>query len=332
MATIIPRTNRKGERIGWQAKIRKKGVPPVSQVFRTKAEAQAWAAAVEADVNKGVITDLRLASRTTLNEVLDRYLREKIKEHRGHQLKYMIEAWMKRDLAHRYVIQIRSNDIATWRDLRLKEVGPKSVKNELAALSHVFTTARREWGMDRLVNPVQDIKKPTSKPRERRLEAGEEQRLLEAAASLKNPLMESIIVFALETAARREEIVRLLWKDVDLGQRVAILRDTKNGTTRRLPLSTRAIALIKSLPTKETSDRLFPLTKDSVTQAFGRIRDKAGITDLTFHDLRHEATSRLFELGALNDLQIATITGHKTPAMLWRYAHLRPSDIAAKLG
>lgn len=106
--------------------------------------------------------------------------------------------------------------------------------------------------------------------------------------------------------------------------------ETKNGDKRDVPLSSRAKKALKSFP-RQLSGRLFPVGPATITQAFRRAVKNAGIEDMTFHDLRHEAASRLFELG-LNPMEVASITGHKTLQMLKRYTHLRAEDLAIKLG
>ncbi|MHB1516279.1 MAG: site-specific integrase, partial [Acidiferrobacteraceae bacterium] len=106
--------------------------------------------------------------------------------------------------------------------------------------------------------------------------------------------------------------------------------ETKAGTPRRVPLSTRAMAILESLP-RRLDGKVWSMRPDSITRAFERVCTAAGVTGLTFHDLRHEATSRLFEKG-LNPMQVAAITGHKTLQMLKRYTHLRAEDLVGMLG
>ena len=129
--------------------------------------------------------------------------------------------------------------------------------------------------------------------------------------------------FAFQPALERSRI--------DLRKRVAVLPDTKNGEARSVPLTERAVAVIRALPTPINSPRLFPrLTTEAVKRAYIRACKRAGIENLHFHDLRHEATSRLFEMG-LNPMEVAAITGHKTLQMLKRYTHLNAADLARKL-
>ena len=146
-----------------------------------------------------------------------------------------------------------------------------------------------------------------------------------------------VVLFALETAMRRGELLSLTWKDVDLKKRVAYLEITKNGTARAVPLSSRAVAVLESL--KEEKDgvqalsvgKVFKTTDAALKKAFERACERAGINDFHFHDLRHEATSRLAEK-LPNLIELAAVTGHKDLRMLKRYYHPRAEDLARKLG
>ncbi len=184
--------------------------------------------------------------------------------------------------------------------------------------------------MSSLINPVETVRKPKlPKGRTRRLQGDEESELMYAAKEYGAP-MPSIILFAIETAMRRAEIVGMLWEHVDLRGRVVLVPDTKNGDPRRVPLSSAAVAVLEALP-RRLDGQVWGVQPDSVTQAFERICARAKIEGLTFHDLRHEATSRMFEKN-LNPMQVAAITGHKTLQMLKRYTHLKAEDLAKMLG
>ena len=222
--------------------------------------------------------------------------------------------------------KIRGADVAAYRDRRLSVgLSENSVRLELALLSNLFTVAAKEWRMESLTNPVLAVRKPAaSRPRERRLVGDEEARLLASCADWLRP----VVILALETGMRKGEILVLQWENIDLIRRVALLPDTKNGTARHVPLSSRAGDVLKGLP-RNISGGVF--TNQNVSHAFIAATQKAGIEGLHFHDLRHEATSRLFEKG-LNPMQVAAITGHKTLQMLKRYTHLRAEDLAKLLG
>jgi integrase len=194
----------------------------------------------------------------------------------------------------------------------------------------LFNLAISDWGMESLINPVTRVSKPkVSKGRERRLEEGEEDKLLAAT----NPEMVQIIRLALETAMRREELSNLRWSDIDLERRTATLYVTKNGETRTTPLSPRALEILRFLKAGPNGqgERVFTQSPSAITQAMQRACKTAGLADLRFHDLRHEATSRLFENTDLDLMEIRSITGHKTLQMLARYSHLRMDRLADRL-
>ncbi|MBU2796621.1 site-specific integrase, partial [Acidithiobacillus sp. VAN18-2] len=200
----------------------------------------------------------------------------------------------------------------------------------LAVLSHLFTVAQSDWGMESLENPVARVRKPKlPKGRERRVKEGEFGAIL-AAADMR---MAVLIVLAVETAMRREELASLTWENVDLQSRSLFLPKTKNGEPRTVPLSPAAIESLSMLPVK-TSGSVFDLTSDGIDSAWGRARAAAGIPGgwgedaLHLHDLRHEATSRFFERTDLDLMEIRAITGHKSLQMLARYTHLRTANLA----
>jgi integrase len=204
-------------------------------------------------------------------------------------------------------------------------------------IGHLFEVARREWGIP-VANPVKDIKAPAeNKARDRRLQPelggqeSEEARLLNACREARNPYLLPIVRLALETAMRQGELISLRWENVNLVRRTAHLPDTKNGEARTVPLSTIAVESLRSLPRNLNGQVFGGLTGQAVQQSFVRAVRRAGIEGLRFHDLRHEATSRLFERG-LNIMEVASITGHKDLRMLRRYTHLRAEDLAKKLG
>ena len=155
--------------------------------------------------------------------------------------------------------------------------------------------------------------------------------LTTACRKARNPWLLPIVQLAIETAMRRGELLSLSWNHIDLRRRTAHLPDTKNGESRTVPLSTTAVSILEALP-RGVRGEVFPgVTPEAVKRAYIRAVRRAGIENLTFHDLRHEATTRLFEKG-LNIMEVASITGHKDLRMLRRYTHLKAEDLARRLG
>jgi len=331
MANVVKRGERQ-----WQARVRRKGYS-VTETFETKARADAWARQVEADIDAARFQPKSLeAERVTLHEALERYLVERVPLKKGvKQNTGIVRLWQKTRLASRPLGSIRGSDLAACRDQMLESVGPQTVVHRLNLLSHLFNVAATDWGMEGLVNPVGRVRKPVlPSGRDRRVTAEEEVCLLAACDASLSRWLGPMVRLALITAMRQGELAGLAWADVDFDRRTAILRETKNGTTRSVPLSSAAVAVLRSLALDSNGcDKVFPIEVGrAVTHAFAKACKRAGIEGLHFHDLRHEATSRLFERTDLRDIEIASITGHKTLAMLQRYAHLRASDLAARLG
>lgn len=317
----------------WQAQVRRKGIPPKAKSFASKADAEKWARSLEAELDRcGTLPDTRLTERMTIREMLERYLREITPHKRSASTEgYRIKALMGRAIAHRTLAMLTSSDIANYRDERLESVSAASVIRELNTLAHAIDIARKEWGVHLVQNPVRMIRRPAPpRGRDRRLTGDEEQRLLEAADAGRSPYMRPLITLAVETAMRQGELLSLTWHDVDLERRIAHLDLTKNGESRDVPLSRRALEALDELHGLRIDNRVLPTTRSAVQQAWGHLRDRAGIDDLRFHDLRHEGVSRLLERG-LNVIEVSTISGHKELRMLQRYAHLRAVDLVHRL-
>jgi integrase len=315
----------------WRVQVRRRGLPPLSKTFARHEDATRWSQTVEGRLAVGELLDLGEARRTTLVEALERYLAEVTPLKKGaKQERVRIKAWLRDPLARRPLAAIRSMDIAAWRNERVAAgKAPTTVRNALTIISQVFQTAGTEWGMQGLQNPVRGVRMPRSRPaRDRRLEPGEEEQLLAGCGACGQPLLRPVVVWALETAMRQGEILALEARSIR--GNVAYLHDTKTTRARSVPLSTRALRVLDGLPVPLRGP-LFPITQDSLEYFWRKALRIAGIAGLRFHDLRHEATSRLFERG-LDSMEIMSITGHSTTDMLKRYTHFRAADLAAKLG
>jgi integrase len=317
----------------WRAQVRKRGYKPQFGSFEHKTEAIAWARQLESEMDRGVFVSRHEAARTTLREMFDRYEREVTPTKASARREKQRLGQLREAFGHRFIGQLRPQEIASYRDVRLaKGLAGATVVKELATLAHVIDTGRREWGIHLAENPVKLVKRPRVAPgRDRRLLPGEESHVLAACESSRSPALPVFVRLAIETAMRLGELLALEWKHVDLERRVAFLPHTKNGQSRSVPLSPAALELLASWP-RSVGGRVFPQWSrtDSVENVWRRAVARAGLQDLRFHDLRHEATSRFFERG-LNPMQVAAITGHKTLQMLKRYTHLRAENLAELL-
>ncbi|KAJ3472782.1 hypothetical protein NLI96_g13256 [Meripilus lineatus] len=331
MATFIKNWDKSGV-ASWQVKIRRKGFPSRTRTFSTKADAQEWARTVETAMDRAEHPTNRTAEQTTLGQILMRYRDEVAPTHRGgkHELP-RIKQLLRHPISENAMADLTPEKIAYWRDDRLRSVSGSSVLREMTILRSAIKRARAEWGISLREHPMIHVAQPKGNPpRERRISRTEEIRLYDGCKKARNPYLQPAIEFALETAMRQGEIVALEWRNIDLERRTARLPLTKNGRSRVVPLSSRAVEIIRSLP--QDTERVFQgFSTYSVKHAFVRLVVRQGLHDLHFHDLRHEAISRLVERG-LNIMEVAAVSGHQTMQMLKRYTHLRAEDIALKLG
>lgn len=321
MATIRKHRNK------FQAIVRRKGFPPQSKSFTRRADAVAWASITESEMERSEFVDRSEADRMTFKDALEKYQDSVTPRKKGaKQERVRISYWKNHRLARCALSKIRPKDFADWRDIEIRAgKAASTVNNHLILISHLFNHARKEWGIP-VRNPIEDIWRPKlPKGRDRRLKDGEESLLLSEASKV-HALLPSLILFAIETGMRRVEIATMK-RDLVVGNTVSLL-DTKNGDKREVPLSKTAKAILASLP-KCIDGRVWPFYPDMISHMFAKTVREADIKDLRFHDLRHEATSRLARIYPIHEL--ARITGHKTLTMLLRYYHPTGDELAERL-
>ena len=330
----------------WKAVIRKAGWPTKSKTFRVKRDATDWARRTEDEMVRGVFIDRASSHRQKFSAALDRYLSEvtptkkvstAVREKRRAKI-------LKEYLGDYSLTALTPELIGQYRDKRIREgKSASSVRLELALLSHLFTIAIREWRLGLIGNPVSMVRKPAPAPgRNRRLKGKEEKRLLKACDAQSNPMLGWIVRLAIYTGMRQGEIESLTRDQVNLRSRVIHLTETKNGSARTVPLTKDAAKVLREAldhpvrpidtsliffgePGKDGKRRPY-----SFKPAWFKAMRRAKMTGLRFHDLRHEAVSRLVEAG-LNDQEVAAISGHKSMQMLKRYTHLRAEDLVRRL-
>jgi integrase len=331
----------------YQARVCRVGHPHLSKTFPTREMATAWIQAIEAEPasHKAKTLSAALQNLPTADS-LDAPFASLLERHRAYIVEekgendpeaIRLTAMMRWEIASYELRDLKSPIIATWRDKRLRKVKAGTVIREINMMSNIINIARIEWGIPIEKNPFSLIRKPKNDPgRTRLLSKSEEVTILSAADDSQGGFLQSVMTLALETAMRQSEIISLDWQYVYFKKRYLHLTRTKNGEQRGVPLSRKAIALLESLAIIElTPDRrgpVFPgVTAEAVKRAFKNACKRAGIENLRFHDLRHEAISRFFEMG-LDAMEVASISGHKDLRMLKRYTHLDATKLADKLG
>jgi integrase len=326
MASIRFRSNK------WQARVSRKGEQSLVKTFQTKEDAEKWARSIEVEWDKGTYQNNHNAQKTVFSELIERYLREVTPLMRGAKADTIrLKAILKRPISKVNVLLLNSSRIAKYRDERLQEVSAGTVIRELAYFSSIINHARREWNIN-IANPVLLVKKPPSpQGRNRVLSHQEEVQLLHACEPKANRSIYTrpFVILALETAMRRGEILSLRWENIDYSKRTAFLRLTKNGDSRTVPLSTRAIETLQALP-RSIDGRVLPINFPALETNFKRARERAKLENLRIHDLRHTAVTRLAER-LPNLIELSAVSGHRSLAMLKRYYHPRAEDIARKL-
>jgi integrase len=269
-------------------------------------------------------------SGITLRQIVERYRDTVTPRKRTHAIERLIlNAFLRHPICHRPLSDIGTAHFAAYRDERLNQIKASSVKRALAPIQNLFEIARTEWGLPIRENPLSKLKlEANDQRRERRLRPGEQDKLLNAARQCRNQSVALIITLALETAMRRGEILAVRNDHFNPERRTLLVPESKNGRARTIPLSILAAELLSAHSPKD--GRLFPIAANAFRLAWERVKRRAEIDDLHFHDLRHEAISRLFEKG-LSVPEVALISGHRDLRMLLRYTHPMSEGILRKL-
>jgi integrase len=316
----------------YEVQVRRSGCTPACKRFHKHADALEWARMMEAKADR---SDLPVSSaglkNITVKDVLVRYRDTVcIKKKSCKTEVYFINALLKTHIASMSLMQVSPAYFYTYREERLKTVKPATVNREFGIYKHAFDVALIEWGVPKFSNPLENIKKlKMNNGRNRRLQKGELKRIEQASSQTKNPYIMPIVYFALETAMRRGEILNIQNHDINYKDRTLHIPITKNGHSRTIPLTARAIEILAAMEVLE-SNKPFPTTSNAFRLSWERLIARAKIDNLCFHDLLHEAISMFFERG-LSIPEVALISGHRSYAMLQRYTHLKAEDIVRKL-
>ena len=331
MATIRKRIGQKaGKRTtSWQVTVRRGDHKPQYRTFATKGEAEKWARAVESAIDRDEYTPSPEGKRRTLREMLERYRetelpkkRDAVNEHR------YLDFWIE-ELGDYKIASVTRAQIVEIRDRMAKSRAPATCNRYLATLRHAFRLASTDWEWV-AHSPCTKLALREPRGRDRHLSDEEIDRLLKAVRENRHPHLYAITLVALTTGARRGEILGLRWREVDLPAGRAVLHRTKNADKRTLVLVPQVVdeltklRKVRRIDTDEVfcavnaeGKRTFPRFDDAWKQA----RAAAGLHDFRFHDLRHTFASRM-AMNGCTLAEIAAALGHRTLAMVQRYAHI----------
>ena len=325
----------------WQVQVRRFGHASRTQTFYLKADARRWARQIEIEFDRTLLPyDSRTLNGVTIADLLRRYRDTVTPSKRGRVPEAQrVEVMLRNDWTRLSVARATASVFSCFRNARLREVQPSTVRREMNLLSSIFELARTEWGYTALQNPMAGIKKPKEpEGRNRRLRVGEFDALIEACRNKASGFwLERGIRLAIETGLRRGELLGIRWKHVNFNLGLLHVPITKTDKARTIPLTDQAVLILRELrATSTTGESVFEASTNGFRLAWERCKRRAekagcaGIYDLRFHDLRHEAISRFFEIG-LNTAEVALISGHRDVRMLFRYTHLKAEDVGIKL-
>jgi integrase len=314
MATIRQRSN-----LSWQVIVRRTGFPKQHKVFKKKQDAILWARQIEHEIDQGNRVDFKRAEQVTIKDIVNHYLTQEATQLNRSYKREQSRMRLINEFFGDYVIaQITPARIALFRDTRLSEgLSPATVIKDINTLSKVLKMAQIGWGVYLANNPILSVNKPkVVGHRVRRLSSKEENILIQNTTFN----MQAVIIFAIETGMRLGEILSLQWTQIQ--NDMAVLNQTKNNEIRYVPFTKKVIHLLQTLPKSIDDKRVFFFWKtvSGFESSWQKFKRKEELVDLRFHDLRHEAISRLFEKG-LNHMEVSAISGHKSLHILRKYTH-----------
>lgn len=341
MATIKNRTAKDGTP-RYTAEVRLKGYPAQTATFKRKTDANKWIQDTESAIREGRHFKTAEAKKHTFADLADRYIKDVLptKPKQAVKQQQQLEWWKSKigvyllsDVTPALIVQYR-DELASGITYRGTTRTPATVVRYMAALSHAFTIAVKEWGWLE-DSPTRKVTKPTeSRGRVRFLDDDDRARLLQACKESPNLLLYPCVILALSSGMRQGELMGLKWQDVNLKDGYLILHETKNGDRRRVPLAGLGLELLQQHAKVRRIDTtlLFPSNRDSqkpidLRKAFTNAMERAGIADFHWHDLRHCTASYLAMNGA-SLAEIAEVLGHKTLSMVKRYSHLSDGHVS----
>ena len=324
MATIRQRSN-----LSWQAVVRRTGFPKQHKVFKKKQDAILWARQIEHEIDQGNRVDFKRAEQIIVGEIIHDYLKkETTRINRSYKREKSRLMLLLKHFGDHSIAQITPSRIALFRDIRLSQgLSPATVVKDINSLSKVLKMAQMGWGVYLANNPILSVNKPkVVGHRVRRLSSQEENILIQKTTFN----MQAVIIFAIETGMRLGEILSLEW--IQIHNDMAVLNQTKNNEIRYVPFTKKVIHLLQTLPKNIKENRVFFFWKtvSGFESSWQKFKKREGLVDLRFHDLRHEAISRLFEKG-LNHMEVSSISGHKTLHTLRKYTHYNHQYLKSKV-
>lgn len=328
----------------WFAEVTKKNADNKKTIRKTrtgytKSEVQKWAKDLEKSISDGSYWKVDSTGKT-LEDLLIYYAENVSPKKRSggkKEVERITRFIREESVSQKPLREITTLDFVEWRDRRLTQVQSSTVNRELNLISHIFTIARDElsWIAE---SPTTKLKRPKDPHhRDRRISDEEIESILHVLCYDPDIIPSQAIqrlacafLFAIETGMRSGEICALTPSDIFLSEKYVLIRKSKNGKARKVPLSKRARKLIKQVMLCEM-DKVFGLSDSSRDALWRKYRDQAGIVDLHWHDTRHEACTRLAGKKKMNVLTLARMLGMTDLKKLMIYFNETPEEISKRL-
>lgn len=319
---------------GYQARVRRRGYPTLTETFRTLADAKIWARQQESGIDRRTLPDILQARRTTLADCIEEYRQHITPRHKGAAAeRSKLDIIASHPMANLPLAELTGPVIDGYILKRLEKVSGSTVNRELAVLTQILKRARfMKWMIH---NPMEELCRPKDNPgRERRLTDDERKRLLVELKKSRNKNFRSFVILAHETGMRRGELVDVDWHQVNFKQRIISLKPgmTKNGKSRKVPLTLLAIDTLCDLKERNGKrTKVFgTLTRDAIKKCWTRLCDRADVEDFRLHDLRHERVSSLVDAG-WNVIEAMAVSGHRDMKAFRGYVHPQTETLVDKL-
>ena len=325
MATIRRRNNK------WQVIIRKDNFKIIYKTFSLKEDAVRWARETEVKIEQGLYQDLTLAKTTKLKDVLIQYRDRVSVNKKGYENeRYKINKIIRSDIGDKTLSELSSLVLFEFIEQQKKLYTASTINKSITIINLALKFAERFLGIALNNNPLKFIKRlKESNFIGQVIEPHEEALLLKHAEFSKLYWLKTAIILGIDCGLRRGEILKLKAEDINFKNNTAVLKDTKNGETREIGLSQRAIQEIKRLPIT-IDGKLFPCKRlDTFSFYYNQLQRWSGVKK-RFHDTRHTFASRKATQG-WSITEIAAQGGWKQLQVLKRYTHIKAEYLAKKM-
>ncbi len=313
----------------WRVQIRSHN-KYISKSFLKKAHASMWAKEIEYQLDRDQYEDFSDSARISLGELITRYRDEITPHKKGRNTeKYKLNFILRHKIAKVKLLSLKAKHVIDFKKDISEGRAPSTINKYIHYIYTVWETAQLNWDITLPYrNPCDLVKKEKVKDKiDRILSIEEYQDLLQACTTSNLAFLPDVVEFAYITAMRFGEITKLKTSNINFEKSTALLIDTKNGETRLVPLTSRALEICKKFRFRE---KLFDINRDKFRHYFEQACFRAKVKNFRFHDLRACAITNLF-LNGWSIAEVSVVSGHKTWSELKRYTRIQPDTLVSKI-